>query len=80
MTAPADRRNLILSLDRWPGSATPAPVAAPHIHIQAQTLPTGITDITTIDGPQLLKTLRTYPLVFRRPARSGGNKFLADSR
>ena len=37
----------------------------PHIHIQAQTLPTGIADITTIDGPQLLKTLHTYPLLFR---------------
>ena len=37
----------------------------PHIHIQAQTLPTGITDITTIDGPQLLKTLHTYPLLIR---------------
>jgi hypothetical protein len=36
----------------------------PHIHIQAQTLPNGITDITTIDGPQLLKTLHTYPLLF----------------
>jgi hypothetical protein len=38
--------------------------SAPHIHIQAQTLPTGITDIAMIDGPQLLKTLHTYPLLF----------------
>jgi murein DD-endopeptidase MepM/ murein hydrolase activator NlpD len=37
----------------------------PHIHIQAQTLPTGIADIATIDGTQLLKTLHTYPLLFR---------------
>ena len=37
----------------------------PHIHIQAQTLPTGIGDITTIDGPQMLRTLHTYPLLFR---------------
>ena len=37
----------------------------PHIHIQAQTLPTGIGDIATVDGPQLLKTLHTYPLLFR---------------
>ncbi len=37
----------------------------PHIHIQAQTQPTGIADITTIDGPQMLKTLHTYPLLFR---------------
>src|SRR5215203_33695 len=36
----------------------------PHLHIQAQTLPTGITDITTIDGPQMLKTVHTYPLLF----------------
>ena len=38
----------------------------PHIHIQAQTLPTGIADLTTIDGPKMLKTLHTYPLLFRR--------------
>ena len=37
----------------------------PHIHIQAQTLPNGIADITTIDGPQMVKTLHTYPLLFR---------------
>jgi murein DD-endopeptidase MepM/ murein hydrolase activator NlpD len=37
----------------------------PHIHIQAQTLPTGIVDLATIDGPKMLKTLHTYPLVFR---------------
>jgi hypothetical protein len=37
----------------------------PHIHIQAQTLPTGIADITTIDGPQMVKTMHTYPLLFR---------------
>jgi hypothetical protein len=36
----------------------------PHIHIQAQTLPTGVADVTTIDGPHLLKTLHTYPLLF----------------
>ena len=47
----------------------------PHLHIQAQTLPTGITDITTIDGPQLLKTLRTYPLLFRGASLvRGGNE------
>jgi hypothetical protein len=45
--------------------------SGPHIHIQAQTLPTGITDITMIDGPQLLKTLHTYPMLFRGPAWSG---------
>ena len=39
--------------------------SAPHIHIQAQSLPTGIGDITTIDGPQMVKTLHTYPLLFR---------------
>jgi Peptidase family M23 len=37
----------------------------PHIHIQAQTQPTGIADITTIDGSQMVKTLHTYPLLFR---------------
>ena len=37
----------------------------PHLHIQAQTLPTGIADLTTIDGPKMLKTLHTYPLLFR---------------
>jgi len=67
MTAPADRRNLILSLDRWPGSAS----SAPHIHIQAQTLPTGITDLTTIDGPQLLKTLHSIRCCSAGPAWSG---------
>jgi hypothetical protein len=38
---------------------------APHIHIQAQNLPTGIGDIRTIDAPELLRTLHTYPLLFR---------------
>jgi hypothetical protein len=80
MTAPADRRNLILSLDRWPGSATPAPVAAPHIHIQAQTLPTGITDITTIDGPQLLKTPAYLSAVVPRGQSGPAATSLADSR
>jgi murein DD-endopeptidase MepM/ murein hydrolase activator NlpD len=37
----------------------------PHLHIQAQTQPTGIADVTTIDGPQMLKTLHTHPLLFR---------------
>ena len=37
----------------------------PHLHIQAQTLSNGIADITIVDGPQLLKTLHTYPLLFR---------------
>src|SRR4051794_18473481 len=37
----------------------------PHLHIQAQTLSTGIADSTSIDGPQMVKTLRTYPLLFR---------------
>jgi murein DD-endopeptidase MepM/ murein hydrolase activator NlpD len=39
--------------------------SAPHIHIQAQTLPTALGDIKTIDLPQMLTTLRTYPLLFR---------------
>ena len=37
----------------------------PHLHIRAQTLPTGISDITTVDGPRLVVTLHTYPLLFR---------------
>jgi hypothetical protein len=80
MTAPADPAQLDLVprlMDRVGNSGASR---GPHIHIQAQTLPTGITDITTIDGPQLLKTLFTYPLLFRRPARSGGQRVLADSR
>jgi hypothetical protein len=37
----------------------------PHVHIQAQTLPTGIGDVTTtIDAAETLRTLHTYPLVF----------------
>jgi murein DD-endopeptidase MepM/ murein hydrolase activator NlpD len=49
--------------------------SARHVHIQAQTLPAGITDITTIDGPRLLKTLRTYPLLFRGASLvRGGNE------
>jgi murein DD-endopeptidase MepM/ murein hydrolase activator NlpD len=36
----------------------------PHLHIQAQTIGTGIGDITTIDAPALIRTLPTYPLVF----------------
>jgi hypothetical protein len=40
------------------------PTSHPHLHIQVQTLPTGVADITTIDGPQMQKTLHTYPLLF----------------
>jgi hypothetical protein len=36
----------------------------PHVHIQAQTLPTGIGDVATLDAPVVLRTLHTYPLVF----------------
>lgn len=36
----------------------------PHLHIQAQTLPTGIADLTAVDGPELVRTLRTFPLQF----------------
>jgi hypothetical protein len=39
--------------------------SAPHIHIQTQTLPTALGDIKTIDLPQMLRTLHTYPLLFR---------------
>jgi hypothetical protein len=38
---------------------------APHIHIQAQSLPIGLGDIRTVDAPQLLRTLHTSPLLFR---------------
>jgi len=36
----------------------------PHLHIQAQTLGTGIGDVATMDIPTVLHTLHTYPLVF----------------
>jgi Peptidase family M23 len=36
----------------------------PHLHIQAQTIGTGIGDVTTIDAPTILRTLHTYLLVF----------------
>jgi hypothetical protein len=39
--------------------------SAPHVHIQAQTLPIALGDIETIDLPQMLRTLHTYPLLFR---------------
>jgi hypothetical protein len=38
----------------------------PHLHIQAQNQPSGIDDVTAIPDPgKLLRTLRTYPLLFR---------------
>jgi Peptidase family M23 len=36
----------------------------PHLHIQAQSIGTGIGDVTTMDAPSIIRTLRTYPLVF----------------
>jgi murein DD-endopeptidase MepM/ murein hydrolase activator NlpD len=36
----------------------------PHLHIQAQTVGTGIGDLTTIDVSTLIRTLHTYPVVF----------------
>ena len=36
----------------------------PHLHIQAQTIGTGIGDVATMDAPAVLRTLHTYPLVF----------------
>jgi hypothetical protein len=37
----------------------------PHIHIQAQTLPTGVGDIRAIDVAETLRNLHTYQLLFR---------------
>lgn len=34
--------------------------SAPHLHIQAQTLPIAIGDIRATDLPQMVRTLRTY--------------------
>lgn len=36
----------------------------PHLHIQAQTVGTGVGDVATMDIPTVLRTLHTYPLVF----------------
>ena len=36
----------------------------PHLHIQAQTIGTGIGDVATMDAPAIIRTLFTYPLVF----------------
>jgi murein DD-endopeptidase MepM/ murein hydrolase activator NlpD len=36
----------------------------PHLHIQAQSLGTGIGDIATTDIPAAIRTLHTYPLMF----------------
>jgi Peptidase family M23 len=36
----------------------------PHLHIQAQTVGTGIGDVATMDAPAVLRTLHTIPLVF----------------
>jgi hypothetical protein len=36
----------------------------PHLHIQAQSVGTGVGDLTTMDVPTLIRTLHTYPLVF----------------
>lgn len=42
--------------------------SAPHLHIQAQSLPVGIGDIEAVDLPQMLRIRRTYPLLFRDAA------------
>jgi hypothetical protein len=39
--------------------------SASHLHIQAQTLPIAIGDIRATDLPQMLRTPRTHPLLFR---------------
>ena len=53
----------------------------PHIHIQAQTLPTGIADITTIDGPQMLKNPAHLPAALpRRHPHPGRRRDPADGR
>ena len=36
----------------------------PHLHIQAQSVGTGIGDIATMDAPAFIRTLHTHPLVF----------------
>jgi hypothetical protein len=36
----------------------------PHLHIQAQTIGTGVGDVATMDIPTVVRTLHTYPLVF----------------
>jgi hypothetical protein len=37
----------------------------PHLHLQAQTLPTDVGDVQAADISTLLRTLHTYPVVFR---------------
>jgi hypothetical protein len=44
----------------------------PHLHIQAQTIGTGIGDVTTIDAAAILRTLHTYPLVFTNVVHTDG--------
>jgi len=47
----------------------------PHLHIQAQTIGTGIGDVATMDAPALIRTLHTYPLVFTDVVLTrGGNE------
>ena len=36
----------------------------PHLHIQAQTVGTGVGDVATMDIPTIVRTLHTYSLVF----------------
>jgi murein DD-endopeptidase MepM/ murein hydrolase activator NlpD len=36
----------------------------PHLHIQAQTIGTGIGDVETMVVSEVIRTLHTYPLVF----------------
>jgi murein DD-endopeptidase MepM/ murein hydrolase activator NlpD len=51
----------------------------PHIHSHAQTLPNGIVDLTTIDGPKMLKTPAHLPAAaLWRQLRAGLRRDRAD--
>jgi hypothetical protein len=49
----------------------------PHLHLQAQTIGTGIGDIATIDIPATIRTLHTRPLVFTDVVLIRGNEQLS---
>jgi hypothetical protein len=80
MTAPADPAQLDLVTRPMARVGNSGASSAPHIHIQAQTLPPGIADHDDRRSAAAEDPAHLSVAVPRGQPGPGSNKFLADSR
>jgi hypothetical protein len=79
MTAPADPVQLDLALDRWPRSATAAPLAPLTSTFRPRRCTPG-SPTATIDGSAAAEDPAHHPMLFSGVSLVRGQRVLADSR